>query len=102
MHSFVSRVPRPRPRAAGSTNRRRRRATLLESFTRNTDPTFWPSISAIQQRSHFGSYLLTKSATICAHSPSKFSAQFGVPGNYPAEITGSWLAEEHVALRFWL
>ena len=46
-----------------------------ESFTSMTQPTFSPFISAIQQRSRFGSYLLTKSATICAHRPSNGSAQ---------------------------
>jgi len=38
-------------------------------------PTFSPSISAIQQRSRFGSFCLAKSATMPATRPSNGSPQ---------------------------
>src|SRR5208283_2096708 len=44
-----------------------------DAFASITEPTFSPSISAIQQRSRLASLLLTKSATICAHRPSNGS-----------------------------
>ena len=43
-------------------------------LTRNTDPTFSPSLSAIQQRSRLGSKFSTNSATIPATSASKRSS----------------------------
>ena len=45
------------------------------AVTSMTQPTFSPFNSAIQQRSSFGSKLLTKSATICAHRPSNGATQ---------------------------
>ena len=51
------------------------RATVFKSLATKMQPTFSPSISAIQQRSHFGSNLLTKSATIWAQTPSNGSSQ---------------------------
>src|SRR5437660_1205621 len=65
-HSSTRRVPRPDPRACGSTRSRRSCATLRDRATRNTDPTTAPSCSAIQQRSRAGSKRATNRATISA------------------------------------
>src|SRR6266542_6683179 len=51
MHSLTSRFPIPNPRAFGSTSSSRNLATVCDCLTRKTEPTFSPSLSAIQQRS---------------------------------------------------
>ncbi len=60
-----------RPRAAGSTSRRRSFATPSPASTQKTEPTGSPSSAAIQARSRAGSWLSANSATICATSASK-------------------------------
>src|SRR3989454_1110484 len=75
MHSSTRRWPIPSPRARGSTRSNRSRATVSDSLTRNTEPTFSPSRSAIQQRSRFRSYCLMNLATISATSASNCSSQ---------------------------
>ena len=51
-----TREPRARPAAGASL------AVVAECLTRRTEPTAWPSISAIQERSHFRVKILDKTA----------------------------------------
>jgi len=74
-HSSTRRLPMPSPRAFGSTYMRRSCPTVLDFWTRNTDPTISPSRSAIQQRSRLGSRVRMNLAAISATSASKVSSQ---------------------------
>ena len=65
----------PKPRALGSTSSRRSCATVSACLTRNTEPTFSPFFSAIQQLSRLASYARMNFATISATNASKCSSQ---------------------------
>ena len=63
------------PRAAGASTSMRSWATVALLRATNTEPTRWPSSSAIQQRSQPGWNLRTKRAAISATSASKRASQ---------------------------
>src|SRR5262249_44221561 len=88
----------PSPRAFFSTSSRRSRAISSLSLTMNTEPTFSPSRSAIQQRSRLGSKSRTNAATISAAggegpgrvAPAVLAAvDQAVLGDDPAHVAGA-------------
>ena len=92
MHSATKRRPIPAPRADGSTISRRSFASAADFRTRNTDPTFTPSHSAIQQRSDVRSWLARKSPARHAPPAPRSDGRIHIPqrrlrhgGDHPAE-----------------
>ena len=85
----------PRPRAAGSTSSRRSFASWSDFRTRNTEPTFTPSCSAIQQRSRAGSCCGEELAGDPRHQRLEtgveavlLGVQRAVPRHHPADVAG--------------